>query len=160
MQPWEPSDLRGLFLSAPTTVMSSSLHTRASISVSSSSVQPLWKLSEKGAWFTPGTAYIPSLLFLFLPSQSLLPFLLLHCLSRPVWGYLRLTIITTTHRGCSQHLEDHPLFLHLTCPQAWDWCCCFLLCPMPVALWERWSSNADGQLQAGTDSEKQFPVPF
>lgn len=44
--------------------------------------------------------------------------------------------------------------------QTVDWCCCFLLCPMPVTLWESWSSNAAGQLQAGTDSEKQFPVPL
>lgn len=47
VQSREPSELRDFFLSAPTPVISSSLHARASISVSGSSVLPLWKLMSE-----------------------------------------------------------------------------------------------------------------
>lgn len=104
---------------------------------------------RRGGWFKPGTAYITSLVFLFLPSQSLLPFFFFPWLSWPLWGYLRLTITATTHRGCSQHLEDSPLFLHLTCSQDWSRpgtdAAVFCSVPRPSHFGKAW-----GQMQMGS----------
>lgn len=115
MQSWEPSDLRGFFLFGPTPVMSSSLPGLLFLSAVA-----LCSPCESRCQKRLMGHSIASLVFLFLPSQWLPPFLFSPCLSWPVWGYLRLTITTTMHKAFSHQLEDFPWFLHLTCSQEWS----------------------------------------
>lgn len=132
MQSWEPSDLRGFFLFGPTPVMSSSLPGLLFLSAVA-----LCSPCESRCQKRLMGHSIASLVFFFLPSQWLPPFLFSPCLSWPVWGSLRLTITTTMHKAFSHQLEDSPWFLHLTCSQEWSrpWTDeCFLLSPMSFTL--------------------------